>query len=452
MKTVIMPVPTPKPTPPRKRSRMAKSPARKQKSGVEPRSSRGFFSGLGPGLITGAADDDPSGISTYSVTGATFGYAPLWTALFSFPLMTAVQMMCARLGMVTGEGLAGVIRSQYSKWVLWGACFLLVVANTVNIGADLGGMGKVTEMVTGIKAMYWTSLYGVLIGSLLIWSSYDTIARIFKWLTLVLFAYVAAAVLAKPDWGAVARATLIPHVEMSSEYWATLVGIFGTTISPYLFFWQASEEVEEERKEGMVTLKQRQGTTAAALKQSRNDVITGMFFSNLIMYFIILTTAATLHAHGKTSITTAQDAAEALRPLAGKGAYWLFSLGLIGAGMLGVPVLAGSSAYAVAEAARWRGSLSDRPKRARNFYAVIAVGLALGLALDFAGFNAVSMLFWSAVLNGVLAPPLIVIVLLLTNSRKVMGARKNPKLLSVLGWITVVVMTSATVAMFATWK
>jgi NRAMP (natural resistance-associated macrophage protein)-like metal ion transporter len=431
---------------------MAKTPPRKQKSGVEPRSSRGFFSGLGPGLITGAADDDPSGISTYSVTGAAFGYAPLWTALFSFPLMTAVQMMCARLGMVTGEGLAGVIRSQYSKWVLWGACFLLVVANTVNIGADLGGMGKVTEMVTGIKAMYWTSLYGVLIGSLLIWSSYDTIARIFKWLTLVLFAYVAAAVLAKPDWGAVARATLIPHVEMSSEYWATLVGIFGTTISPYLFFWQASEEVEEERKEGMMTLKQRQGTTAAALKQSRNDVMTGMFFSNLIMYFIILTTAATLHAHGKTSITTAQDAAEALRPLAGKGAYWLFSLGLIGAGMLGVPVLAGSSAYAVAEAARWRGSLSDRPKRARNFYAVIAVGLALGLALDFAGFNAVSMLFWAAVLNGVLAPPLIVIVLLLTNSRKVMGARQNPKLLSALGWITVVVMTAATVAMFATWK
>jgi len=431
---------------------MAQTPPRKQKSGVEPRSSRGFFSGLGPGLITGAADDDPSGISTYSVTGAAFGYAPLWTALFSFPLMTAVQMMCARLGMVTGEGLAGVIRSQYSKWVLWGACFLLVVANTVNIGADLGGMGKVTEMVTGIKAMYWTSLYGVLIGSLLIWSSYDTIARIFKWLTLVLFAYVAAAVLAKPDWGAVARATLIPHVEMSSEYWATLVGIFGTTISPYLFFWQASEEVEEERKEGMMTLKQRQGTTAAALKQSRNDVMTGMFFSNLIMYFIILTTAATLHAHGKTSITTAQDAAEALRPLAGKGAYWLFSLGLIGAGMLGVPVLAGSSAYAVAEAARWRGSLSDRPKRARNFYAVIAVGLALGLALDFAGFNAVSMLFWAAVLNGVLAPPLIVIVLLLTNSRKVMGARQNPKLLSALGWITVVVMTAATVAMFATWK
>ena len=417
-----------------------------------PRSSRGFFSGLGPGLITGAADDDPSGISTYSVTGASFGYAPLWTALFSFPLMTAVQLMCARLGMVTGEGLAGVIRQRYSKWVLWGACALLVIANTVNIGADLGGMGKVTEMVTGINGLYWTPLYAIVIASFLIWSSYDTVARIFKWITLVLFAYVVAAFLAKPDWAMVMRSTFIPHFEMSSTYWATLVGIFGTTISPYLFFWQASEEVEEERKEGLVTPKQRKGTTDAALKQSRNDVMTGMFFSNLIMYFIILTTAATLHAHGKTTIATAQDAAEALRPLAGAGAYWLFSLGLIGAGMLGVPVLAGSSAYAVAEAAKWRGSLADRPRRSRNFYVVIVAGLALGLALDYAGFNAVSMLFWSAVLNGVLAPPLIVIVLLLTNNRKIMGARSNPQWLSVLGWITVVVMTAASVAMFATWK
>jgi len=416
-----------------------------------PRSSRSFFSGLGPGLITGAADDDPSGISTYSVTGAAFGYAPLWTALFSFPLMTAVQMMCARLGMVTGQGLAGVIRHEYSKWVLWGACALLVAANTVNIGADLGGMAKVSEMVTGINSMYWTPVYAVGIASFLIWWSYDSVARIFKWLTLILFAYVAAAFLAKPDWGEVLRATFIPHVEMSSKYWATLVGIFGTTISPYLFFWQASQEVEEERKEGHVTIKQRQGTTDAELKQSRNDVLTGMFFSNLVMYFIILTTAATLHAHGKTTIATARDAAEALRPLAGGGAYWLFSLGLIGAGMLGVPVLAGSSAYAVAEASAWRGSLADRPGIGRKFYAVIAIGLALGLALDYAGFNAVSMLFWSAVLNGVLAPPLIVIVLLLTNSKKVMGERSNPRWLSWLGWITVVVMTAASLAMFVTW-
>ena len=427
-------------------------PKQPKRGGAIPRRSRGFFSGLGPGLITGAADDDPSGISTYSVTGAAFGYAPLWTALFSFPLMTAVQMMCARLGMVTGQGLASVIRRRYSKWVLWGACGLLVIANTVNVGADLGGMAKVTEMVTGIQSIYLTPVYAAVIAAFLIWWSYDTVARIFKWLTLVLFAYVAAAFLAKPDWAAVIRATLIPHFEMSSKYWATLVGIFGTTISPYLFFWQASQEVEEERKEGLVTLKQRRGASDADLKQCRNDVLTGMFFSNLIMYFIILTTAATLHAQGKTSISTAQDAAEALRPVAGNGAYWLFSLGLIGAGMLGVPVLAGSSAYAVAEAAAWRGSLADRPSPGRKFYGVIAAGLALGLALDYAGFNAVSMLFWSAVLNGVLAPPLIVIVLLLTSNRKVMGARSNPRWLSVLGWITVAVMTAASVAMFATWK
>ncbi len=413
---------------------------------------RRFFGRLGPGLITGAADDDPSGISTYSVTGAAFGYAPLWTALFSFPLMTAVQMMCARLGMVTGEGLAGVIRRHYPRWVLWSACALLAFANTVNIGADLGGMGKVTEMVTGISSYYCTPFYALLIGSFLVWSSYYTIARIFKWLTLVLFSYVLAALFAKPDWGAVLRATFIPHVEWSAAYWATLVGLFGTTISPYLFFWQASQEVEEERKEGALTVEARRGATNAELKKSRTDTITGMFFSNLIMYFIILTTAATLHAHGKTTISTAQDAAEALRPLAGAGAYWLFSLGLIGAGMIGVPVLAGSSAYAVAEAAVWRGSLADRRNRAREFYGVIAVGLALGLALNYAGFNAVSMLFWAAVLNGVLAPPLIVIVLLLTGNPAIMGARSNPRWLTALGWITVAVMTLASAAMFATWK
>ncbi len=410
-----------------------------------------FFSRLGPGLVTGAADDDPSGISTYSVTGAAFGYAPLWTALFSFPLMAAVQLMCARLGMVTGEGLAGVIRRQYSRWVLWSACALLIVANTVNIGADLGGMGKVTEMVTGIDSFYWTPVYAVLIGSFLIWSSYYAIARIFKWMTLVLFSYVLAAFLAKPDWTAVLHATFIPHVEWTGAYWATLVGIFGTTISPYLFFWQASQEVEEEVAQGETTLAARKGATNSELKKSRNDVVTGMFFSNVIMYFIILTTAATLHAHGKTTITSAKDAAEALLPLAGSGAYWLFSLGLIGAGMLGVPVLAGSSAYAVTEAAVWRGSLADRPRRSRGFYGVIGVGLVLGLALDYAGLNAVSMLFWAAVLNGVLAPPLIVIVLLLTSNRKIMGSRSNPLWLATLGWMTVAVMTLASCAMFASW-
>lgn len=411
-----------------------------------------FLHHLGPGLITGAADDDPSGISTYSVTGAGFGYTPLWTALFSFPLMTAVQLMCARLALVTGEGLAEMIRRNYPRWVLWSACGILATANTVNIGADIGGMASVTEMVTGLRAVYWAPLFTLLIASFLIWSSYYTIARIFKWLTLVLFAYVLAAFLAKPDWHAVLRATFIPHVEWSGKFWATLVGIFGTTISPYLFFWQASQEIEEEKGHGLLTEDARKGATNAELKDSRNDVIAGMLFSNLIMYFIILTTAATLHAHGKMEISTAREAAEALRPVAGNGAYWLFSLGLIAAGMLGVPVLAGSSAYAIAEASSWEGSLSDRPHLARGFYGVIAAGLLVGLALNYAGFNPIAMLFWSAVLNGVLAPPLIVIVLLLTSNRRIMGGRVNPAWLRALGWITVAVMTAASVAMLVTWK
>jgi len=417
-----------------------------------PRLAWRFVGRLGPGLITGAADDDPSGISTYSVTGAAFGYAPLWTALLSFPLMVAVQMMCARVGLVAGEGLAGVIRRRYPRWVLWTACALLVTANTVNIGADLGGMANVSQMVTGVRSIYWTPVYAALITAFLVWWSYDRLARIFKWMTLLLLSYILAAFLAKPDWAAVLRSTFIPTVEWSGAYWATLVGILGTTISPYLFFWQASQEVEEERGQGKVTLKSRKGTTNFQLRKSRDDTLTGMFFSNLIMYFVILTTAATLHAHGTTTISTAREAAEALRPIAGDGAYWLFSLGLIGAGMLGVPVLAGSSAYAIAEGAAWSGSLADRVGPAKGFYGVIAVGLALGLALNYAGFNAVSMLFWSAVLNGVLAPPLIVLVLLVTSNPQIMGKQANPRWLALLGWITVAVMAGATCAMFAMWK
>src|ERR1700730_9190252 len=411
---------------------------------------RRFFAELGPGLITGAADDDPSGISTYSVAGATFGYAPLWTALFSFPLMAAVQLMCARLGMVSGRGLASVIRLHYSRRVLWGACALLVVANVINIGADLGGMAEVSEMVTGVKAFVWTPLYAGFIVSLLFWSSYRQIARIFKWLTLVLFAYVLAAFLARPDWGAVLRATLVPHVDWTNRYLAVFVGILGTTISPYLFFWPPALASEEHRPAGRRTVRQRRGATDEELRRVRTDVLTGMFFSNLVMYFIILTTAATLHAHGETSIATAREAAEALRPLAGAGAYWLFALGLIGTGMLGVPVLAGSCAYAVAEAEGWRGSLDDTPRLARRFYAVVAVAMLVGLILNYVGLDAVTMLFWSAVVNGVLAAPLIVLVVLLTSDRAVMGKRVNPPLLRWLGWATAAIMTAATVGMLVT--
>jgi NRAMP (natural resistance-associated macrophage protein)-like metal ion transporter len=424
--------------------------AKRVARGVAPRRVRKFFAELGPGLITGAADDDPSGISTYSVTGASFGYAPLWTALFSFPLMVGVQVMCARLGMVTGRGLAGVLRRTYPRWVLWGACSLLIVANVVNIGADLGGMAEATQMVTGVSTLIWTPVYATLIISLLFWTSYSFIARVFKWLTLVLFAYVIAAFLAHPNWREVLRATFVPQFEWSSAYIATFVGILGTTISPYLFFWQASMEVEEERKIGRLTVEEREGATDEELRKSRTDVITGMFFSNFVMYFIILTTAATLHAHGLTNIETAQQAAKALEPLAGRGAYWLFTLGLIGTGMLGVPVLAGAAAYAVAEASAWRSTLEDKPRLAKKFYAIVASAMILGLVLNYAGINAIKLLFWSAVLNGVLAPPLIVLVVLLTSNQKIMGERTNPLLLKWLGWATAAIMAAAAVAMFAT--
>ena len=404
---------------------------------------------LGPGLITGAADDDPSGISTYSVAGAAYGYSTLWIALLTFPLMASIQLMCARLGMVTGRGLAASVRMHYPRWVLWGSCSILVVANIINIGADLGGMAEATQLITGIRALIWIPVYAMLIIGLLIWSSYKLITRIFKWMTLVLFAYVFASFYAHVDWRHALAVTFVPHLEWSRGFLAVLVAILGTTISPYLFFWQAAEEVEEGRTKGR-GLADRKNATAKDLRSARADTMVGMFFSNFIMYFIILTTAATLHAHGQTDITTARQAAEALRPLAGNGAYLLFTLGLIGTGMLGVPVLVGSCAYAVAEGAVWRGSMADKPRSAPKFYAVMAVAMAVGLVLNYLGFNAVKLLFWSAVINGLLAPPLILLVILLTSSQKVMGKRVNPPLLKYLGWATFAVMTAAAVGMIIT--
>ena len=412
---------------------------------------RHFFQELGPGLTSGAADDDPSGISTYSVTGATFGYGQLWTALFSFPLMAAVQLMCARLGMVTGQGLAGVVRRRYSAPVLWSACALLIVANVFNIGADLGGMAEVTQMTTGISAYVWLPLFTVSIVVLLVWLNYKRIAQIFKWLTLVLFAYVIAAFLAHPRWSDVLKATFVPQIRFDATYLATFLGVLGTTISPYLFFWQAAQEVEEERKIGRKTVHARRGATDEELAAARTDVLTGMAFSNLVMYFIILTTGATLYVSGHRSIGTAREAAEALRPLAGEGAYILFALGLIGTGMLGVPVLAGSAAYAIAEAMHWRGSLSDRPRKAPKFYAVLAIAMAMGLLLNFLRIDAVRMLFWSAVLNGALAPPLVILVTLLSSDRKTMQSRKSSPVLLCLGWLTAIVMSLATIVMIVLW-
>jgi len=409
---------------------------------------RRFIGTLGPGLITGAADDDPSGISTYSIAGATLGYGPLWTALLTFPLMSAVQLMSARLALVTGRGFADNIRQRFPRWVLWAACALLAIANITNVAADLGGMAEVTGMVTRTGALGWTPIYTGIIVALLFWSSYRFIARTFKWLTLALFAYVLAAFFARADWSSALAATFVPHVHLTHEFLSVLVAILGTTISPYLLFWQAAQEVEEKNALCRLRSVKRKAASNAQLDDSRTDVLFGMFVSNLIMYFIILTTAATLHAHGNTQIDTAKQAAEALRPVAGNGAYWLFSIGLIGTGMLGVPVLAGSCAYAMAEAAGWRRTLDRRPPRCPEFYSVIAVAMFAGMALNFIHFSAVKMLFLSAVVNGVLAPPLILLVILLTSDKKVMGARASSRPVRWLAWATFVFMTAAALAMF----
>jgi NRAMP (natural resistance-associated macrophage protein)-like metal ion transporter len=411
---------------------------------------RGFFSKLGPGLVTGAADDDPSGIGTYSIAGAQFGYATLWTAWFSFPLMAATQLICARLGLVSGRGLGGLLRARYGRWTLWAACLLLVVANVTSIAADLGAMAASTGMLTGIPAYYFTPLYTGLMVAIMGWNSYRQIARVLKWLTLVLFAYVIAAFLARPNWGSVLRATLVPHIDWSSSYLATFVAIFGATISPYLFFWQAIQEVEEDRDRGKVTLAQRTGATDQEKNDSRVDVMTGALLSNVIMYFIILTTGATLHVHGLTHIATTEQAAEALRPLAGHATHLLFTLGIIGTGMLSVPVLAGSTAYAIAEGAEWRNSLKYPPRRAPQFYAILTAAFVLGLALNYVGFAVVPMLFWSSVINGVLAPPLIVLAVLMSADPGVMGRHVSPPLLRALGWLTAALMTVAMGAMLFT--
>jgi NRAMP (natural resistance-associated macrophage protein)-like metal ion transporter len=406
-----------------------------------------FFHGLGPGIVTGAADDDPSGISTYSVAGAAFGPSLLWTVLLTFPLMTAVQTMCARLALVTGEGLAATLRRHSPTWVLWGACLLLAVANVINIGADLAGMGEALELVTGVHERIWPPLLAAGIVAVLVFWSYRHLARVLKWTTLVLFAYVVAAFLAKPEWGEALRATFVPRLAWEPRYLATLVAILGTTITPYMFFWQAAQEVEEERAQGKRGRRARRGATDEDLAAAQGDILAGMGWAGLAMYFIILTTATTLHAAGTTEIATAQQAAEALRPMAGDAAYLLFALGLVGTGLLAVPVLAGSAAYAVAEAMHWRASLDDRPRVGAKFYLVLALAVLLGLGMDMLEVDAVQALFYAAIVNGVLAPPLVVLVTLLTSDERVMGNRVNPPLLRWLGWATFAIMLGAAAAL-----
>ena len=402
---------------------------------------------LGPGLITGAADDDPSGIATYSQAGAAFGYGTLWIALITLPLMASVQLMCARIGIVARSGLATVLREHYPRWLLWLACAMLLVGNTVNIAADLAGMAAAASLLTGIRATWFIPVAAILILGLLVLASYERMTRVLKWLTLALFSYVLAGFLAHPNWTAVLSGTLIPRIGRSREFLLTFVAILGTTISPYLFFWQAAQNAEHDAFWRQRLIGRRQRAVQRELRSATRDVNAGMLFSNAIMYFIILTAAATLHGAGITDVQTADQAAAALRPLAGRGASLLFTAGLVGTGMLGIPVLAGSAAYAVAEAAAWRAGLDEKIHTARQFYGVIAVAMLAGMALSFAHVNAIRLLIWSAVVNGLLAPPLILIILVVCNNERVMGAHRNGRGLNVFGALCALLMSGAAVAL-----
>ncbi|HEY8758216.1 MAG TPA: divalent metal cation transporter [Candidatus Limnocylindria bacterium] len=395
---------------------------------------------LGPGFITGASDDDPSGIGTYAVAGASLGLQTLWTALLTFPLMSAVQNICARIGMVSGQGLAGVLREHYPRAILYGSVLLLFGANTINVGADLGAIADAVHSITGVQALWLIIPVAAGVIALQIFGSYRLIANTFKWLTLALFAYVVDVFIVHPDLLATLRATIVPTFSLDPTYVTTIVAILGTTISPYLFFWQSSEEVEEEVEIGRKTRSARRGASKTELDYSAIDVNIGMGFSNLVMYFIILATAITLFKAGKTDIKSAADAAQALKPLVGDFAGILFAVGMIGAGLLAIPILSCSAAYAIAEAFGWEYGLDTDWTRAKPFYAVIVIATALGVAMNYLGINPIDALFYTAVINGIVAPPLLVVVMRAARNPKVMGKQTIGPVLTTLGWLATIGM------------
>lgn len=407
-----------------------------------------FFRRLGPGLITGAADDDPSGIATYSQAGARFGTELLWTVVLTLPLMTAIQSICARIGRVTGQGLAANMRRVLPGWAAYGIVLLLFIANTVNIGANIAAMGAAVRLVTGGNAAVFA--IGLAAGSLLlqVFTPYHRYVDVLKWLTLSLFAYVGVVFTVQIDWAAAARDALWPQLDWSREAVITVVAVFGTTISPYLFFWQSAQEVEEETLAGAAPLKKDPRPARRELDRIAFDTYVGMGFSNLIAFFIMLTTASTLHVAGITEISTSAQAAEALRPIAGDFAFLLFSLGIVGAGLLALPVLAGSAAYALGELRGWRVGLERKLQNAPAFYGVIALAYGLGLLMLFSPLDPIQALFWSAVLNGVIAVPLMAATLIVASSRRRMGDFTAPLGLRLLGWVATGVMATAVVLMF----
>lgn len=417
--------------------------------GAEPavKRTKEYWHTLGPGLTTGASDDDPSGIGTYSQTGAQYGFQLLWLSAFTFPLMAVVQEMCARIGLVTGRGLAGAIRVHFSRRMIYLIAILLLGANAFNIGADLGAMAKAAQLLwPNLSYVLLVLGFGIASAALQILTPYARYAKYLKWLALVLFAYIASALLAHLDWLDVLRHSVVPSLTLDKSQLLLLCAILGTTISPYLFFWQTSQEVEEAILEGKTSIAQREGTTKQAIRNMRADVWSGMFLSNVTMFFIIAACGAVLFAHGITNITTASQAAEALRPFAGDATYFLFAIGIIGTGLLAIPVLAGSSSYAISEAAGWREGLYRDFKHAKAFYMVIILAMVIGIAFNFIGLDPIKALIYAAVINGIAAPFVLCFIVLLSSNKKVMGEWANRPYVTIIGWATTGLMAVAGIA------
>lgn len=412
----------------------------------EPNGFKRAYKILGPGLITGASDDDPSGIATYSTVGAGFGYSALWMAPITYPLMLSVQYICAKVGLVTGRGLSGTLKRHYNPAVVWVSIVILLIANVINAGTDIGAMAEgIHLLVPAVPAKFAIIPISLILGFTLIVFSYKRIAAVFKWLTLSLFAYVITAFFCHIDFAIVIKDTFVPNLSMQPGYVAALVAILGTTISPYLFFWQSNTEVDEQKDAGQTEVKDRKGASDADLKYAAYDVGAGMLFSNLVMYFIILTAAATLFKGGIHQIDSAAQAAKALEPMLGSTAKYLFAAGFIGTGFLAVPVLIGSAAYAIAEALDHPCGYGEKFADAKVYYGLVIASILVGMCINFMNINAMQALYWTAILNGVLAPPLLLLLMLVSNNPKIMGQRTNSLLVNIGGWLTFGFMTLAVV-------
>ena len=408
---------------------------------------RGVLRTVGLGLITGAADDDPSAIGTYASAGAAIGPAFLWTAPVTFPMMCAVVYLAAKLGQVSGKGLFHVIRDNYSRWLLYPALIGVLIGNVIEAGADIGGMAAAVQVLVPVPVWSIILVVTLAIFALQLWGSYTLIRNIFRWLALTLLAYVGSAFLAKPDWSEVIRGTFLPAVHFDQQFLSLLVAVVGTTLSAYLYTWQSNQEVEEEIAMGRRRLMDRKGASYRELQETKKDVVAGMFFSNVVMYFIILSTAATLFKSGHREINTAAEAAQALRPLAGQAASVLFALGVIGVGFLAVPVMTTGAAYDLCQVMGWKHSLHTKPAQAKKFYAAIGAFTAIAMGLNFLGFNPMKALVYSGIVQGFSTPPLLLLIMLITNNRRIMGKRVNSLGMNILGWITTAAIFAASIGL-----